>query len=402
MIDLLLALLLGLMAGTFTGLAPGIHINLIASLLLSYSFLQDSFPVQALVIFIVAMSITHTFIDFIPSIFLGAPEEDTFLSMLPGHEMFLQGKGFQAVVYTLKGALLGLLITLIFTPIFILFLSQFYSFIKTFIPFLLIFISFYIIFRDKEILLSLIVFALAAFLGVFSFNLPVKDPLLPLLTGLFGLSSIMISLNNKVSLAPQNIEDIKDITLTKKELARSSIAAFIFSPLCSFLPGIGSSHAATLASEIIPQERKGFLFLSGAINTAIMSLSFVAVYVLGRARSGSAAAVQELLQNITLQNIITMVATIIISGVLAYFLGIRLAKASLKLIGKFNYAHISIIVIIILLIVNLVFTNLLGLLVLWAATSIGLFCMLANVKRINLMASLIVPAILYYLVELFL
>ena len=43
----------------------------------------------ALIIFIVAMSITQSFVDFIPSIYLGAPDEDTVLSTMPGHNLFL-------------------------------------------------------------------------------------------------------------------------------------------------------------------------------------------------------------------------------------------------------------------------------------------------------------------------
>ena len=78
---LLVALLLGCLIGTFTGLTPGIHVNLIGVILLSLPLTKIS-PIYSL-IFLVSMSITHTFLDFIPSIFLGAPDEDTSLSILP-------------------------------------------------------------------------------------------------------------------------------------------------------------------------------------------------------------------------------------------------------------------------------------------------------------------------------
>ena len=87
---IILAFFLGILAGTFTGLIPGIHINLVAIILLSFSaFLLTYFSPIILVVFIVAMAITHTFIDYLPSIFLGAPDEDTVLSILPGHEMLI-------------------------------------------------------------------------------------------------------------------------------------------------------------------------------------------------------------------------------------------------------------------------------------------------------------------------
>jgi putative membrane protein len=87
------------------------------------------------------MSITHTFVDFIPSIFLGAPDEDSVLSVLPGHQFLLKGHGHQALVLTLKGGLIAMILILLFTPIFINFLPEFYETISKLIPCILIGIS---------------------------------------------------------------------------------------------------------------------------------------------------------------------------------------------------------------------------------------------------------------------
>ena len=396
-LELLIALIIGIIAGTFTGLAPGIHINLIASILLGSLGYFAGIPVIALVVFIVSMSITHTFLDFIPSVFLGAPEEDTFLSILPGHEMAMQGKGYEAVVLTLYGSLAALIIILFFTPIYIFALPSFYNIIKSLLPFILIFISCYIILRDDSIITSLVVFALAGFLGWTAFNAPVKEPLMPLLTGLFGLSNLIISLKQKTKLKKQILLPLTKIKLSKKEFLKSFGAAFISAPLCSFLPGIGSGHAATIGSEIIPQERRGFLFLNGAINTIIMALSFITVYAINKTRSGSAAAVQSLLKEISMQDLITIIISIVISGIIAFFLGIYLSRVFSKHINKINYSKLNIAVIFILLIVNIIFTNWLGIIVLISATSLGVFTILSGSKRINLMAALIVPAVVYYL-----
>ena len=110
-IEFILALLLGILAGTISGITPGIHINLIAIFLISVSnfFLSYTSP-MVLVIFIVAMSICHSFLDFIPSIFLGAPEDGTELSVLPGPEMLKKVQGFQAVHLASVGCLYGLFI----------------------------------------------------------------------------------------------------------------------------------------------------------------------------------------------------------------------------------------------------------------------------------------------------
>ncbi|MCH7770430.1 MAG: tripartite tricarboxylate transporter permease [Bacteroidetes bacterium] len=96
LIEILLALIVGILTGTTTGLIPGIHINLIGVFIVSLSaslFLSIN-PIY-LAVFIVSMAITHTFVDFIPSIFLGCPDTDTELSVLPGHELLKKGQGYE-------------------------------------------------------------------------------------------------------------------------------------------------------------------------------------------------------------------------------------------------------------------------------------------------------------------
>ncbi len=396
-IELIIALLLGVICGTFTGLAPGIHINLVAAILLFSLDKFQSIPFIALAVFIVAMSITHTFIDFVPSIFLGAPDEDSALSVLPGHQLLLEGRGYEAFILTLYGSLFAILIILLFSPVFTFALPYFYNLIKDFMPFLLIFISIYIILREDDFLISFFVFILAGFLGIASFNTPVKEPLLPLLSGLFGISTLFVSLKSKVTPKKQKIFPLKKIKLEKKGFFKSAFAAAIFAPLCSFLPGIGSSHAATLGSEFIGQDRKGFLFMVGACNTIIMGLSYVAVYAIGKSRTGTAAAVKSLLPSFSQSDLIILIGAIVISGILSFFLGIFVSRIFAKFMNKINYKYLTIGVITVVISVNIFFTNWLGLIILVSSTALGIYVVESGSRRINLMASLIFPAIIYYL-----
>lgn len=387
---------MGILAGTFTGLFPSLHVNLVAAITLSAIPLIPLDPIT-IVIFIISLAITHTFLDFIPSIFLGAPDEDNFLAILPGHKLLQLGLGQEAVVLTLYGSLIALPIILIFTPIFIKFLPSFLNIIQTFIPYLLIFISFFLIFREKEFLISLIVFSLSGFLGILTFNLPIKEPLLPLLTGLFGLSALGISIKNKTTIPSQKIQPLRKIILSKKDTLRATIAAILAAPLSSFLPGIGSGHAAVIGSELIKQKQKGFLFLVGAINTIVMGLSFITIYSIGKTRTGAAAAINEILPTITTSNLFTILATIIFSGFIAFSLGLWLAKLFANNINKINYQKLTFLIIIVIIVVNILLTNLLGLLVMITGAALGIFSILSNSRRINLMGALIIPTIIFYL-----
>ncbi|MCH7567839.1 MAG: tripartite tricarboxylate transporter permease [Nanoarchaeota archaeon] len=396
--ELLIALVLGLIVGTITGLTPGIHINLIAVILISNIVIFQGFPLIIPAVFIASMAIAHTFLDFIPSVFLGAPEEDTFLSVLPGHQMLKQGLAHEAVVLTLYGSLSALLIILLFTPVFIYLIPIIFETAKLILPFILIFISLYMIFREEKILTSLTIFLLAGFLGFAALNLPIKQPLLPLLTGIFGSSALILSMKAKTKITKQKIPPLKKINPSKKEFFKATLGSIISAPLCSFLPGIGAGHAAVIGSEFIGQSKKGFLIMLGGINTIVIGLSFITLFSIGRTRTGAAVAIKEILKEITLTDLTIIIGAIVISGILAFIIAINISKFTAKHITKINYRALSLIVLFILLVITIIFSNLLGLLVFIIATSLGIFTILSGARRINLMGVLLIPTILFYLI----
>lgn len=394
----ILALFLGILAGTITGLTPGIHVNLVSAFLISSSafFLAITSPI-AIAVFIVAMTITHTFLDFIPSIFLGAPDEDSVLSVLPGHEMLNKGKGYEAVILTLYGSILGIIIIFLLTPFFLFILPLFYLYIKTIMFFVLVLASLYLIIREKSIT-AFMIFLLAGFLGLATLNLNMKESLLPLLTGLFGSSSLITSIMKKTKLPEQKITNFKKIKITKKELLSSGLAAILSAPLCSFLPALGSGQAAVIGTDITGEtSRRQFLILLGAINTIVAGLSFIALYSIQVARTGTAVAIQEILENFSSPDLIIILITILISGIFASFLTIFLAKFFSRKISSINYQKLSIFILIFLTIIVLIFSGFLGFLVFIVATATGLTTILTGVRRTNLMASLMLPAVLLYL-----
>lgn len=118
MLEIIIGTILGALTGVFTGIIPGLHINMVATLLLSFSGFVVNFPLFWMC-FIIAMAISHNFFDFIPSIFLGAPEEGNSLSALPGHKFLLEGRGLEAIKLASIGCLGGIIISLVLYPVFI-------------------------------------------------------------------------------------------------------------------------------------------------------------------------------------------------------------------------------------------------------------------------------------------
>ena len=393
LIEFLLALVFGIVAGTFTGLIPGIHINLIGAVLISgtFSILAGINPIY-LVVFIVAMSIAHVFLDFIPSIFLGAPEDGTELSVLPGHEMLKKGQGFQAVYLASIGCLYGLFIFLILIfPLY--FVSLFIKNLQGIIIALgLIAVSLNMILLEKRKFTALLVFLLTGILGFLVFNMELKEPLLPLLTGLFGAASLFFSIKQKTKIKKQ--ETKKKIKIKKGKVLLSSA---IFAPLTLFLPALSGGQIAIIGNQFAKSDRKQFLFMLGVITMLTMCLSFLGLFLISKTRTGSAAAIKSLIGILDWKIFILIILIILISGFISFFLVNFLSKKFLVFLEKISYSKISVITIIMIIIATFLVAGFIGLFVLIVSTLTGIYCISSGVKRTNMIGCLILPTIILYL-----
>ncbi|HZD43785.1 MAG TPA: tripartite tricarboxylate transporter permease, partial [Methanomicrobiales archaeon] len=111
MLAILLGTAAGVVLGTISGLIPGIHANTMAGVLLALEVpLMPILGVEAMAAVMFSALITHTFLDIIPSTFLGVPDADTSLAVLPAHALCLAGEGIQAVRLSALGSALGVVL----------------------------------------------------------------------------------------------------------------------------------------------------------------------------------------------------------------------------------------------------------------------------------------------------
>jgi len=397
-LDIVIALILGVGTGIITGLTPGLHINLVSVLVLSFSpfLLQITSPI-VLGVYIIAMAITHTFLDALPSIYLGAPDEAQALNVLPGHRLLQRGEGHNAVTYTVIGALGSLLLGAALFPLFILSMAWLQPYVQGIIGYLLVLIMGYMIGKDKaKWKQSLVLFLLSGCLGLLVFSIPtLKQPLFPLLSGLFGFSILLVSLMEKSIIPPQ--DTAKPLTLSRKNLVKSVSAASGMGFIAAFLPGFGSSQAAIIATTVVGDiGDEGFLTLVGGINTANMLISIATAYILNKSRNGAILVVNELLEGIGFEEMILFVAVAVIAGGAAALLTLSLSKVFARMIVKVNYTYITSGIIIFITLLAIYFDGMIGLVILATATAIGLLASSWGVGKNHLMGCLIVPVILYF------
>ena len=398
LIEILIAIILGCLMGVITGITPGVHINLVSLILLSISpVLLGYTNVLAVASFIIAMSITHTFTDFISATYLGAPGEDTALAVLPAHRLLLDGKGHEAIRLTTIGSLLCLIAAIIIAPILIFAVPFVFNNLKNYVGWMLIALVIFMILREENLNKKFWAFAIVILSGVFGIivlNMPnLKDPLLPMLSGLFGVSVLLLSLSQKVILPAQRVTE--QVKVSAKDTAKSVGSGVFSGSLVSIFPGLGPAQAAVLASQIVGEINTfSYLVMVGGINTVSMILSLITLFTIEKARNGSIIVVQQLVKNIDMNTLILFLCVALIAGGIATFLALYISRIFSKIMNKINYSLLSICIIIFVAFMVFYFSGFIGLLILIAATAIGLLPNIVNVSRSNSMACLLIPIIL--------
>lgn len=390
-IELVIAILTGIIAGTITGLTPGIHINLVAALVLASALVLAKFSPITIGVFIVAMSITHTFLDFVPSVFLGAPTEDTAMSVLPAHRMLLLGHGYAAIMLSAIGSLFGLLLMVALAPLLIISIPLVQEFLKDYIAFILIAVVLLGIWRENNKFIAIGVVALCGMLGYLIFNIPVRDVLFPLFSGLFGLSGLIISLRADSTIPNQKFVFPKVFSSDKFVFLRSSFA----SSLAGMLPGLGTAQATMIAAAGKKLSPREYILITSATNTMVMVVSFVTWFAISKARNGSIVALTRLVSSPSLEVIMLFLAVSLVAGSVCVLVLPFLVKYFLLFIQKFKYRSITLCVMSAILFLVILLSGWVGLIICVVATSIGIVGALSLNQKSLMMSCLMIPIILF-------
>ena len=399
--QLLLAVFIGCLFGIITGLIPGIHVNLVSILLISLSgYLLGFTQPIVLAVFIIALAVTHTFLDSIPSIFLGAPDSDMALNVLPGHRMLLEGKGYEAVKLTVIGSLLALICTVLIIPFMIPLVPGIYLFLQPYMGYILIFVVLFMILKEikvNKILCGFYIFLMSGILGLIVLNWPnLEQPLFPMLSGLFGVSSLLLSLSQNVSLPKQRITE--SIQIEKSAGIKAILAAVFSGSLTGIFPGLGAAQAAIIAMQVVGDiGMYAFMILIGGINTVNFVFSLVTFYTLEKARNGAVVAILDILKTIDLNGLIVFLGAALIAGGIAAFLAMFFARVFSNLISQVDYQKLVIFIIGFITLLTVYFSGVIGFIILSTSTAIGLLAPLCNVKRSHAMGCLLLPVILFFL-----
>jgi putative membrane protein len=396
MLDLPLSLFIGIVFGIVAGLLPGLHPNNTIPMILGMSFL---FGPLATAVILVTSGVVNSFTNFIPSILLGAPEDSTALGVLPGHRLLMEGRGYEAIKLCVIGSLGGIVFSVLTLPLFVFLIPPVYELIRPHVHWLLVAVIGYMVLSEKgkNKILGLFVFLLSGFLGLIVLNNFADSALFPLLTGLFGLPMLLMSIFQKSSL-PEKFSYDEEEMERKNVLSCVSIGS-LGGIIAGLLPGLGATQSTMLTQNAFGKKEgdgREFLISIGAITTCDIVYSILALWLISNPRSGIAVGVSKLLE-VGLKETMIFVSLIVISAGIATFLTLKMTKISLKFLRRVNYQRLCLYTSIFLFALTVIFSGLIGILILIVSIAVGFIPNYLNIRRTYAMGCLILPCILFFM-----
>jgi putative membrane protein len=397
MIGILGGTLLGVALGTVTGLLPGIHANTLAGALLSLEALI--LPVigpGALAATMFAALITHTFVDCVPSTFLGIPDADTALAVLPAHALCLEGNGEEAVRIAALGSACAMVIGVPLSVLCYFLLPALQPLFDWWIGLLLVAVMGYLIVTSESPGWALALFFTSGLLGIFTLSYWFAGwhtigggsaLLMPLLSGLFWIAVLLTASHGKLP-----AQEFSGISMDTKSVARSSVLGTLAGIAVGWLPGLSTATANGVLASVIGyrNDRRAYILATGAANTANAFIGLAALFALSRMRNGVMVALSAL----TLPPASALFAAGLVAACAAYIITVALSRSAFLLSG-IDGQRLNSAVIVFVVVVCLLLTGPFGGLILLLATIVGLVPYLVNVPRMYCMGAVMVPVMLF-------
>jgi putative membrane protein len=397
MIEILLGTLIGVLLGTISGIIPGVHANTLAGVLLSLQVaLLSFFSPLVLAGAMFAALITHTFVDAIPSTFLGIPDADTSLAVLPAHSLCLEGNGEEAIRIAALGSACAMVIAVPLSIICFFLLPALQPYFDWWIGILLIATMGYMIVTSECPGWAFALFCVSGILGIFALFYAFLSwhtlagssaILMPLLTGLFGISVLLTA---SQGIMPK--QHFRGIQMEDRTIMKYSVVGTFAGVAVGWLPGLSTASANSVLASFIGYEknRRTYILATSAANTSNAFIGLAALFALSRMRNGVMVAIAEL----PLPTMSELTVVGILAACAAYGITVLMSRSASRLNGinggMLNHAVIAFTVILCIML-----TGPFGVVILILATALGLVPHLVNIPRVFCMGAIIAPVILF-------
>lgn len=325
--------------------------------------------------------------------------------------MVLQGRSKEVIRIVSVGGFGAIIVTILMLPAFAVALPMLHDLTKPYTWMILLFASIYLTYRltntTRNFLWSILLFILSGILGWITFQTPISSGVSMMCTfsGLFGISTILFSLNDSSTIPHQNKFYDLDLDLNR---FKSIFAGGITGAIAGFLPGFGPAQgtviaqAASGANDDDDDDTVNFLLATSGLNVSDCLFSLIAIYIIGNPRSGIAVYMSYLVSEMTLNHLAIFIFASLLAVSISLALSLKLGDSFSRLMSGVDYKKLSIGVILLQILILYIFIFYYKApfgymtLALITSTALGMLPHYIGVGKSHLMGVLIIPAIVIY------
>lgn len=375
-------------------------------------------PPEAVIAAGAGLMVGYAMLNTLPSVLLAAPDESAVFTVLPGQKYMLEGRGYEAVMLTTLGGVVGLvaLLALVGTlgPLV---LPAVHSVLRRHTHWILWCVIAFMLMSEwpkggrlgqsawSRFLDSwsttgagLFTFALAGLLGfVLLYRSPIAadvafQNLMPAFVGLFAVPWLVLNIVARVDMPEQSLA-VSD-TVSIDDVLRGGFAGGLGGGFAAFFPvvtgGVGgmlAGHATALRNDRV------FLISQGTSKLVYYVGALLLFYVPGLhlKRGGGAAMLRGLHVPRTHHDYYVMLAAVAVAGVVSLLMIGPLTRAMLWAIRRWGYRRLSLASLVVILALVGSITGLTGLAVMAVGTGIGLIPVLYGSRRMNCLGVILLP-----------
>ncbi len=413
------------LAGTATGgiiaMLPSLHIyNAAGIALIIWTAAEGLIPYPAVAPYFLSLVVAFSLLNAIPMTLMGAPEESAGTSILPGTKYLMNGRGYEAVIITGIGSMMGLVILAGMTPIVLKTIPVLHNILTPHLHWIIMAVIVYMVMsewpRDEGIgetvfqrlrhawsnlVGGILTFVLAGILGLIVTSRTLVGPdagflnIMPVFVGLFAVPGAIHHLLSRKKIPRQHIPD--SVELTAKDVGVSGLQGAIAGGMAAYIPAVTAGISGIIAGHAVARRGDRLFMVSGGVAKVLYYVgAFLLLYCIspltpgGVGRAGLAIILKPVLQPIA-RELPLMIGVVLFSGFISFLLLLIGARWMIRVLERIDYRLIYWMTLAVLIFLVGSVTGLAGLALMAIATCIGFIPIVFHCRSSNCMAVLLVP-----------
>lgn len=325
-------------------------------------------------------------LDSIYSIAINIPDGATGIAPTAAQQLSAKGEVGKGVYSYLMGGIIAVGICIVLIPFLAVLMPILIPFFQENMFLVLLFIVSLLLLSSFSIA-NVIAFAVAGLLGMLVLGDSTQQNLVfPMFVGFFTLPMLML----------------KTRVLQAEEKFKVSIrlwvpfVAVVLTALAYLVPGIATPTIIVVMAGLFTKIREDeFVTALGAINASTLIFSIVMIDIIGKARVGTAIIAQEMYRTFLFGDFMIALLGAAAFGITALVI-IRNLRTAIEFFATFTHSSMKLVLGSYLVMLVFLTTGATGLLVLGAATAVGVLALIMSAHRTTLMGSIILNSLAYY------